>query len=152
MKRSHPLNSPNSTPKEFQSITDFTFLNHYKPQRSLLYYGLVAFMLICVALPSTMWAQCQPGANVPMYNVNVDVAPGGYVIGSYILGDECCPIQGQNSCLILNVIVGTDFEGVGLCFDPPCSVVGYLFSEADDNFCSPALGGGIDVCQAVICD
>ena len=152
MKRSHPLNSQTPISGNFKCFSNYTLFQSINLKRTFHSLGLIALVFICTSVPVEVKAQCQPGAVVPMYNVNLENAPGGYVIGSYNLGDECCPIQGNNSCLILNIVVGTEFEGVGLCFDPPCSVVGYLFSESDNNFCSPPLGAGFDVCQTVICD
>ena len=65
--------------------------------------------------------------------------------GSFPLGDECCPVQGNNSCLILNITVGSEFSGVVFCFDPPCSTVGYIFPAGTTDFCNPLLGAVIGI-------
>ena len=87
----------------------------------LIWFGFGSFV------PGAL-GQCDPSLTVPEYNINL--TPGNpTVTGSYALGDECCTNQqGNNSCLVFNIDV-TGFDGLAFCFDPPCSIEGFILPD-----------------------
>ena len=111
----------------------------------LAFFGLVAFV------PEVM-GQCDPTQTVPEYNINL--TPGNpTVTGSYALGDECCSSQqGNNSCLVFNIDV-TGFDGLAFCFDPPCSIEGFVLDSGMSACTNNQLntGPGINLCREEIC-
>lgn len=129
-------------------------------QKTIIWVWLVVGLLLNY---NNSYAQCTP--EVPDYDIDLTALPNGVSSGSYRLGGECCNQSGQNSCLYFDITVGTQFTGIAMCFDPPCSIDGYwggLPAPGDEDWGCP--GGNftltpplevtpqpIDLCHATVC-
>lgn len=132
-------------------------------------YLILLFITVVIGSHSIpLFAQCDPNAELPDYDIDLTALPNGVSSGSYRLGGECCIQAGNKSCLYFDVTVGTAFTGIAMCFDPPCSIDGYwgglpgagdegwscpggTFSAPGSYNVPPAIGQPIDLCHETVC-
>ena len=115
------------------------------------FYLVIPLVLL---LSNNLSAQCEAGFNVPEYFIDMAAAPNGNVIGNYALEDPCCASQGNVSCMVFDINIGTTFSAVGFCIGTPCAITGEpvlgMVMPGDGSLC-PVSTMPIDLCNEQVC-